>query len=1231
MRIGITYNPSINLFLSGFNQTAIVLARLFVKLNYDVTLVDSKNSDSEWWPEINKLSDVKFTKMFQTKDLDYLIDIDGFVSSDFRKKAAKNTIVFLRTSLQFSEMDNSVYPEKNYIPRSFDNISEIWCWDILNPPETLPSIQTLFKCPIKTVPFIWSSLSIPQTTKNEFTYQPNSDWNIHIAEKNNNASSFIIPIVASRELTLKNIIKAKYFIHNTDKLKDNRFLKENILNNIEIDKISVEFLEKEEIYKWSNQDNSLMLSHLRFVPLRLGLINALWLGIPLIHNSPILKDIHPELANMFYFSNDISNMCDVIKRFCNQPEKYYLAHYEIKKRITELWSIDNNIDKWRNIVNSLTQIEKDIIPIVTEIKSEIKDNNTLIVAFSDMWPGFNYNSNFIIDSLRNELLSLKMNTQIKGIQYNQDIKPNLVIFGPYSNTWKLIPNDIPKVYFSGENWTKPDDKSINLYLTSSRKEDDRHFRVPTWMMFIDWFSDSKDLPENCEDNPIRMPLHFAMNQHPTKFNDRSEFCGFVVSNPVCDFRNYMFFVLNKYKPVNSGGALYNNIGGQLKLKYPGGGCGDISKYHFFSHHKFSISFENSQGNGYITEKVLHAKMAGCIPIYWGDPNLDTDFVDDSILNVSKITNCDQILEIVKDLENNPERCNKIASTPILDESRKQKALKTISTMSQKLLSLCGVTLTSHTLKNIDKIFVVNLDTRKDRWEKLCMDEPFISSISERVPAINGKNIVMTPYIKTLFKNNTFGWKKSVMGCALSHIQIWTKILSLPGKYFLILEDDVRFLPQELSNWNNYAENIPADSELLYIGGVLPPNKIALPAALEPVNEFWSKIKPNNFFTPGKELPIFHFCTYSYIISKSGAHKLLNSLLHSENKMNLPVDHFLGRQSLSLKTFVSNNLITKCFQDDDPQYQTAQFNNSSNAGQFDSDICNSTECFTEEEFSDNSITLYHIGSDFTELYEDKWIKDIFGNYCLKSIMNIENFDKPNCWFFVQRPHLNSWNEFFKYLCLKNIDFKVIHLSDEANIDPIDFYSYSNCKVVIRNYVRPEIKEMKNVLVIPLGYHHKSENNKSFSDRKLVWSFHGNDWFDRAKYLEQLQSFLPHSCHLIQGWNHSTMTNENKYINTLSDSKFCPIMRGNNFETFRLYESLEAGVIPIYIRSEGDTEFWNFVSSKIKLVNLDSINKVTELINILLNNPQAAEKYRLELNQQWYLWKEEIKQKCRQFIE
>jgi hypothetical protein len=196
--------------------------------------------------------------------------------------------------------------------------------------------------------------------------------------------------------------------------------------------------------------------------------------------------------------------------------------------------------------------------------------------------------------------------------------------------WKEIPNNIPKVYFSAENWSYQEDNDIKLYITSSRIEDNKHIRIPTWMIFIDWFSNSTTLPDNCEDNPIRIPIHFAMNSHPNKFTDREDFCAFVVSNPICTFRNESFKALNDYKKVNSGGALFNNIGTQLSLKYPGGGCGDISKHHFFSKHKFTLSFENSQAPTLKLElsAMWHSGDNGKIQILKDNPELQQEVMQE---------------------------------------------------------------------------------------------------------------------------------------------------------------------------------------------------------------------------------------------------------------------------------------------------------------------------------------------------------------------------------------------------------------------------------------------------------------------------------------------------------------------------------------------------------------------------------------------------------------------------
>ena len=1247
LRIGITYNPSLDLFYSGANQTSIILFELFKNFDYKVVLVDSKNTGTKKVPAID-FADL--TPLYLTSDLDYLIDIDGFVDPYVRKGAAKKSIIFLRTFLQFSEMDNSVYPDSLYKPRSFDGVSEIWCWDILNPKETLDSIQTLFPCPIRTVPFIWSQTIVSAYMSDTLKYNSTKAWTIHIAEKNiNNSSSSIIPLVAVRELYYNNkSLNASYECHNMDRIIENKFLKENILNNIEIDKLPVKFVPKDPFYKWLSSENIIMLSHSRFTPLRIGLINAIWLGIPVIHNSPILKGLHPELAKMFYFGNSISGISDSFSRFCSNGITDFISSVDsIRSSILERWSIAKNLEGWKQIfsgfsLSSLPVASLSLSSLTAPPIAPTSNNNSIIIAFSDMWLGFNYNNNFIIDSLRHETKSLGLD--ITGINYTTDSNPKLLIFGPYSHTWKTVPNTIPKIYFSAENWPKPDDPQIALYITSAREEDNTHIRIPTWMMYIDWYSNTTTLPEKCEDNPIRLPIHFAITPHPITFKDRAEFCGFVVSNPVCSLRNETFKAINDYKKVNSGGALYNNIGGQLSLKYAGGGCGDISKYQFFSKQQFTISFENSQAPGYITEKVLHAKMAGCVPLYWGDIDTNTDFVNGSIVNLSMFNNPEQILEVIKKLELNPELCAKIASTPILNEEKKQVALNIISKMSQKLLAIININKMSSTyLKNIDKVFVVNLDIRKDRWETLCKEEPFITSIAERVPAVNGRTLKLTPYIYSLFKNNNFNWKKSVMGCALSHLNIWTKILSQKtGNLFLILEDDVRFISSQLSTWDKYAETIPSDAELVYIGGVLPPNRPGLNSVIEPVNDFWAKIKPNQLFTGGPLLPLFHFCTYSYIISRRGVEKLIEHLINSVDKMPNAVDHFLGYQSLKLNTYVANPLITKCFQDDDPIYKNALFNNTGTIAHFDSDIRNNTECFSEEELETlknpdkaaathhrSITTLYHISDMEMPIYEHNWITDIFSDYTLKKVDNLHNFIEDNVWFIVQRPHSDTFNTYFNNLP-KNITFKVLHLSDEFDKDTIDFYNLPNCRGVIRNYLRADTPEVPHIITVPLGYHYKGINNSAFLDRKLVWSFHGNCWFDRKSKLEQLYSFVPHNCHTVNEWNASNMSKQNQYLSILTDSKFCPILRGNNIETFRLYEALEVGTIPIYVRQEGDELFWNKISSKLGLLELENWTQATNVIQIFLNNPDEGEKYQIKLCEAWTKWKSEIKSACQALL-
>ena len=896
-RVGISYRPNDPLFYSGLNQTSLLLVELFTLLEVDVVLVDSSNSDTKWWPDYPMR--VSTANLYETKQLDLLIDIDGLIHPDARDAASQKTIVFLRTFLQFTEMDASVYIETPYVARSMKNVHEIWCWDLLNPEKTIPSIQTLFPCPIRRVPFIWSPTVADHYSKSQSAVSTatQTTWRVHVAEKNKeNTSSSIIPLVAIKELCHKKVLDATYLIHNMDVIKDNRFLKENVLDNIESAKLPLEMAPKEPFHSWLT-DHSILFSHSRFTPLRIGLLNAVWMGLPVIHNSPVLRDLHPTLRKMFYVGNEISGICTAFSTFVGAPGSFCTALPDIRSSILAHYNIFAHREEWKVIIDQTF-----VTP--TSVCAPLSIDQ-LIVSFSDMWPGFNYDSNFITDALRNHL-----GKPVRGCMYDPSVSPHLILCGPYSESWKNITSSAPKVFFTAEHWTAP--SGFDLYLTSSREEDEKHFRLPVWMTFIDWFSGSTTLPIHTDDNPIRLPVHFATTPHPIGYDERNAFCGFVVTNPICTFRNETFHAVNAYKPVDSGGALYNNIGGPLALKYPGGGCGDLSKHAFFTGHRFSISFENAQVPGYITEKVLHAKMAGCVPIYWGDANTDTDFAPNSFLNLSALTNPDKVVDVIKKLEANPAMCSAIASTPILDATKKEKALGLLTRMCQRLVSLVSAdkTPTAHVaptivpldtkIEGIEKTYVINLDTRPDRWKKLMDAEPYLESLVERVPGVNGKTLEMNPLIYKLFDKNEFQWKKSIIGCNMSHISVWSKIaVATEGNYFLVLEDDVRFQKGWMDQWKQYMAHIPVDADLLYLGGVLPPNKSALPLASQKYNDYWSFIQPNTLFSP-VPVPVFHFCAYSYILTRAGAQKLMAYMFESEKKSFTVSDHLLGHPSVGLK-------------------------------------------------------------------------------------------------------------------------------------------------------------------------------------------------------------------------------------------------------------------------------------------------------------------------------------------
>ena len=166
-----------------------------------------------------------------------------------------------------------------------------------------------------------------------------------------------------------------------------------------------------------------------------------------------------------------------------------------------------------------------------------------------------------------------------------------------------------------------------------------------------------------------------------------------------------------------------------------------------------------------------------------------------------------------------------------------------------------------------KVFVINLDCRPDRMEKFKQQK--IELPYERFPAVNGYKLVSTPQLQRIFDGNDYNMRKGMVGCALSHIQLCVNLANSPEQdMYLILEDDVTFVPDFRKKFVHAISQLPPDWDILYLGHHLHPqfkNPKFYDKESLPIVEQWNRLKSLQISMGG---------TGGYIISRKGAYRFL---------------------------------------------------------------------------------------------------------------------------------------------------------------------------------------------------------------------------------------------------------------------------------------------------------------------------------------------------------------------
>jgi len=192
--------------------------------------------------------------------------------------------------------------------------------------------------------------------------------------------------------------------------------------------------------------------------------------------------------------------------------------------------------------------------------------------------------------------------------------------------------------------------------------------------------------------------------------------------------------------------------------------------------------------------------------------------------------------------------------------------------------------------------------------------------------------------------------------------------------------------------------------------------------------------------------------------------------------------------------------------------------------------------------------------------NKWIYEILKEVTFKIIHNANDLENGDTLIIVDSS-VEKKNEFYDKLGLICRKMFLIHLGDESGAFDLSLI-YSKFNYVWRAFCLNKYFNNKKISCLPIGYKSGVVFEKKLLKRKNKWAFIGTPHkSSRHDLLFQLSEIKPSFFFKTKKFNEKIMA-VNEMNDILLSTEFIPCPNGFvHPETYRLYESLECGCIPI----------------------------------------------------------------------
>jgi len=228
-------------------------------------------------------------------------------------------------------------------------------------------------------------------------------------------------------------------------------------------------------------------------------------------------------------------------------------------------------------------------------------NKSIRVCFTNFWSEHEPEKSLYLRIIKN------VYSQVRVVKH---YKPEIQVFSVFGDIGKLKKSKARvKIFYTGENTSNPIFKGLEPYKGNcidyvslsvgyEYYEIDNYIRSPTWMGL---FSKNKNLSKD--------EIKAILDNSKQSFS-KKKFCALISRHDLNGLRTKIYNDINNIAKVDCPGLLLHNDS-SLKTEY------NDNKQLYLQQYKFNICPENSIGEGYVTEKIFHSLLSGCIPIYNG--------------------------------------------------------------------------------------------------------------------------------------------------------------------------------------------------------------------------------------------------------------------------------------------------------------------------------------------------------------------------------------------------------------------------------------------------------------------------------------------------------------------------------------------------------------------------------------------------------------------------------------